>query len=312
MENLRYRGNGACCGAYAMANALQMNIDIGLFELSTGTPFGVKEDIKHEKRLITPLRDPNQNLDQAMALWGVDCRKFSSFHKREAVENLRTELEKRDTAIVAGPLNMGKLAYIPLSNVYMGTDHYIFIRKAKADSVEIVDSEEVLSFEMPFERFVQMWDVDEVPEAGGSYGFRVCRKMAGIPETPAILSAALNLMRKNLTDAEEENQGSKAFIRLGEFLSSADIKKYRMGLLYDLAHLMQKKLITMELMQEPLVQEGIRNIREVTALLDIQIERISQAAYELRKYGTIKRLDLEEIGMLERQISDHYLRFCQV
>ena len=63
---MKFYGNEICCCSYACLNAIEEDIDVQLFEISTSAPFGVRHYREsHFDRLLTTFCDPNQGVDAA-------------------------------------------------------------------------------------------------------------------------------------------------------------------------------------------------------------------------------------------------------
>ena len=119
---MKVYSNQVCCGSYACLNVIQDSaIDVSLFELSTGTPFGIRHcEDEHFDRLLTTFRDPNQGLDYALRLWGYDVTAVSVPSCQKCLDLLRNHGPGR---VVLGPVNMGGLEYYPNAAMQIGRAH---------------------------------------------------------------------------------------------------------------------------------------------------------------------------------------------
>lgn len=243
-NNKNYFGKHTFCGTYAVLNAIQTNISPEIFELTTGVPFGIRcVDMKSE-RLMTPYKNPNYGIDYALDFWGVHFSKIESENKEEIFRSVCRDLEKTGNLIVLGPTDMGKLFYIPLCNIYEGVDHYIYIQRTDDGRLVIMDSEGYVAFPISYDDLYKMWSIHGVYEAQGEYTYRCLQK--GIRELPEIEinKHILNLICKNMEDAENAGQGSNAVISAYELLRKNDMQKWRLSVLFELETLIQRKMLT--------------------------------------------------------------------
>lgn len=312
IDHMSFRGSATCCGTHAISNALGIPIDIDLFELSAGTPFGIKSGQPNEGRLLTTFRDPNIGMDQAAALWGIQCQKFSYQNKSNAGNHLKALLAKNTTGIVVGPTDMGYLSYIPLSNIYAGVDHYIHIKYQKGNCIEITDSECVLSVCMDFEHWMKLWHIEKVLEAQNQYTFRVLKKISEPAAPEEIAVRILANMEHNLHDAETVSQGCYAFFHIEQEIKF-NKKISRIALMYDLAHLLQRKLITIEFLQKESTKKYLSGKyadqqHNITACLFRQAELISTLMYCIENYteSTLSKAGdmFHQLGVYEKELKE--------
>lgn len=297
----RYIGKNTFCGSYAVLNAIDWEIDAELFELSAGIPFGVKcVDMKSE-RLLTPFCNPNEGMDEAMKIWGIPFDKFVSAQKDIAFKQLCYELD-HGRNIVLGPLNMGKLFYIPLCGLYEGVDHYICLQKIENNVFLIRDSEGYISAPITKEELYKMWNVNQVYEANGKFTFRsfVPQKMLSkfpfnYPEH--IIKLILKQMKRNLMQAEKCGQGSQAFANAFEFLKAYNINKWKLSFLYELEYLIQRKMMVLYFFEELVGEECVR-----VEILKDQIYLIAQIYRKIKGQDKVEKEKLLQLGKLEKQL----------
>ena len=106
-----------------------------IFALTTSVPFGIRCVEMKSQRLLTTFRNPNIGLGTMMRDWGILYENIESSSKRKIFEKLYWDLEQGKRGIIIGPLNMGKLFYIPLCTVFEGVGHYIMIRKTENEEL---------------------------------------------------------------------------------------------------------------------------------------------------------------------------------
>lgn len=298
-----YIGKNTFCASYAVLNAAGCEGDAELFELSMGIPFGIKcVDMKSE-RFLTPYRNPNDGIDIAVAMWGIPVHKFIFDQKDLAFAQLCRELE-RGCNIVLGPLNMGKLFYIPLCSLYEGVDHYIQLRKTRNDIFVIRDSEGYVLVPVTRKELYKMWNVDGVYEAEGKYTFRSIgtqNKMPGryFTRVGQLLEIIYKQMKQNLKQAEQSGQGSRAFSNVFEILKMYNVNKWKLSFLYELEHLIQRKMLALYFFEE------IKNMKcEENKIVKEQIYLIACLYREIKRKNIIEEERLLQLGELERQLGE--------
>lgn len=247
--NCKYIGNSICCGTYSLIHLLEREIDVDLFELTTGVPFGIKGSIE-EGRLLTTYVNPNYGLETGMKIWGIRGKKYSYKHKQQAWEKL-LEILTKEGNVILGPVNMLKLSYFPLSTLYAGMDHYIYVKKQDDSHVLIKDSEGYLTVKESMDTLNKMWDTHNVMEAEGAYTFRMIdNQSGGMPERRELLTKAFSLMAENIFKAEQECYGSHTFVRIIKYTENATNARWHTGMMYDFTHLLQRKVITKQMLLE--------------------------------------------------------------
>ncbi len=245
----KYIGNSICCGTYSLIHLLERDMDVDLFELTTGVPFGIKGSIE-EGRLLTTFINPNYGLETGMKIWGIRGRKYHYKNKQQAWEKLM-EVLADEGSIILGPVDMLKLSYFPLSTLYTGMDHYVCVKKQDDTHVLIKDSEGYLAERESMDILARMWDTRNVIEAEGEYTFRAIDKSSGkLPERKELLTKAFILMAQNIFKAEQACYGSHTFMRIVKYIGNAANTRWHTGMMYDLTHLLQRKVITKQMLQE--------------------------------------------------------------
>lgn len=296
-SNKHYFGKYTFCGTYAVLNAIQSNISPEIFELTTGVPFGIRcVDMKSE-RLLTPYKNPNYGIDYALNLWGIRSKKVENENKEEIFRLLCGDLEKKDNMIVIGPTDMGKLFYIPLCNIYEGVDHYIYIQKANDSKLIIMDSEGYISFPISYNDLFKMWSIHGVYEAQGKYTYRCLEKIVRVIPEKDISRHILNLICKNMEEAENEGQGSSAIISAYNLLQKNSMQKWRLSVLFELESLIQRKMLMnyyMELFWD--------NETEIFGILKNQIYITSQIFHDIEIERKISKEKFVKLSCEEKRL----------
>lgn len=294
---MEFYGNEICCGSYACLNAIKNpEIPLKLFEISTSVPFGVKHvGDSFFDHLLTTFCDPNTGIDRAIPLWGYEQKKEQFRNKIEAVRYIKSEILQNP--VVLGPVDMGYLSYLPVSYMYRRMDHYIVLQEING-KMYCVDSEGVSALELTDEQLLDLISVERVLEAEGI----VCvRSFSQVEEFDwkNILERSMVHAWENLTDAENDGQGSQAFLNCYNYLNEQDIRLWKLPFLYDINYLIQRKLLFMKLLREVAIHLGYRvkneSIVKQKALLVNVFEK-------LRKYNRIAREDFEQLAEWEKQI----------
>lgn len=295
---MNYYGKSTLCGTFAVLNAVGANISPDLFELTTGVPFGIRCVGMEQERFLTPYRDPNFGLDQAVNFWKLNCRKVACDSKEDVFHSLCRDLDLQGSRIVLGPLNMGKLFYIPLCGIYENVDHYIMVRKSGNREVTVVDSEGYTAVPMTYDKLYKMWNIRGVYEAGGIYTYRCFEAGIRIPERKEIENHILNQMLVNMKGAERDGQGARAFMYAYDILSQNDIKKWFLSFLYEIEHLIQRKMLVYSF-----CNAGMNKTPEALAFLKEQIAILMKIYRNLEQKKELSKALFQRLSHLEYSYS---------
>ncbi len=294
-KRLRYYGKYTACGTFAVLCTMKTKISPEIFELTTGVPFGIRCVNMKSQRLLTTFRDPNIGLDTAMLDWGIPYEKVESSSKRKIFEKLCWDMEQEERGIIIGPLNMGKLFYIPLCTVYEGVDHYIMVRKTGKEEVVLTDSEGYVAVPVTLKQLYKMWDIQGVYEAKGQYRYRIISEPEKKLLDEQIAVCVTKRMFDNIRDAEECGQGSKAFMEAYRIMQENNISRWRLCILHEVVHLRQRKHLTVTFINDYLEQTD--NIIEVLAE---QIFILSKIQRELEEEMMPEIEHFQNLGNLEK------------
>lgn len=307
-----FLGNEICCGAYAFLNTVQdREIDHRLFEITSTVPFGIKHQKEGDfSRLLTTYCDPNEGLDKVAGLWGYAQIKDTFRDVKEAAEYIFEKSEQRRCLV--GPLDMGRLGYLVLPNLYVNMDHYITIFRA-AGELFCMDSEGIPVRRTSRSELESWLDVGELPEANGLIHVRSYEKNCGSAEPypdrklreESAVRNSLVLIKQNLTEAREEGQGNYAIEECWRWLNQNPMERWRLSFLYDISFLMQRKILQQywgELTDELylLEKKRIRNIEKIVAE---QINVLGSMFHELQKEKKICEQDFRKLSELEERLT---------
>ena len=244
-----FYGNEIFCGSYACLNAMKdSSIDLHLFEISTGTPFGVlHQQNQNFDRLLTTYQDPNRGMDRAISLWGYEVHRQDFESPDEAIFILKKWLKEKHRVLL-GPLDMGKLTYYPLVSLLRRMDHYIVLEYWSDQTVLCIDSEGIYGYQISYQALYKSLSVAEVPEACGRITVRHVRKVRDW-DLKDILYAAYLCAGKNLSEAEKHGEGSKAILRCQTYLKEHEFYQWSLPLTYDIQYLKQRKFLLIQFLE---------------------------------------------------------------
>lgn len=297
----RFIGNSICCGTYSIIQIIESNIDVDLFELTTGVPFGIKGSIE-EGRLLTTFVNPNYGLEIGMNIWGIKGKKYHYKDKERAWEKF-CDMFKLDRNIIIGPLDMLRLSYIPLSTMYIGMDHYVSIQKHDDYHVLVKDSEGYLAVPVDLDTLFKMWDICNVIEAEGEYCFRTVDIIPGRHmERKKLLQKAYKLMRRNVCWAEAACYGSHTFSRIVKYVENDINTGWRTGLMYDFTHLLQRKVITKQMLEELMSYDEEMQYDRLLSYIDNQLDILPFLYKDVEEGRTPSRCLMNDMGIIEKEI----------
>ncbi len=306
-----FYGNQICCGSYACLNALRdSSLELSLFELSTGVPFGIRHvENGAFDRLLTTFHDPNEGLDEALRLWGCRVSKLQAGSGREAAAVLRAWPEEWER-VVLGPVDMGALGYQPAPALLRRMDHYIVLERGSESALLCTDSEGFQDLRVSFRQLETWISAEGLPEARGKVTLRAVTR-----ERPCgraeILAAALRAGAVNLNQAERAGQGSGAVRACLDCLEASNIVHWRLPFLYDLAYLHQRKRLQEHLFTL-LERDGLLAKNETPplhALAAAQISLLGTAYASLYWENALQREALLEMADLEQTLAGHMARW---
>ena len=271
---MKFIGNQAVCGSYACLNAIQNPaIDLELFEISTSAPFGIRHcENPCFDRMLTTYRNPNEGLDAALMLWGLEVDTIQTDGAEEIITILRERLTK-DNSAVLGPVSMDKLAYQIEPSLLFRMDHYLALRYCSNSDVWCTDSEGFPDFRVPYQTLSRWISVALLPEAQGCVTLRIIR--GGLRnDKRSIVESSFQNAATNLTEAEAAGQGSYAVQNCFRTLLQERIYRWRLSLLYDLEYLHQRKRLLLSLIDFG-IQEGILTEYSAEAVRSITLRQMN-------------------------------------
>lgn len=282
---MKFYSNQVCCGSYACLNVIQNStIDLSLFEISTGVPFGIRhyEDGNFD-RLLTTFCDPNQGLNDALNLWGYDVTTISVSSCQECLNALRSH---GLGLAVLGPINMGGLDYYPNAVMFNRMDHYIVLDYRSDDEINCTDSEGLFGLRITRQQLEKWININGVPEAQQLFTLRWIYYQRAWNITDILLSS-LKKAACHLQKAERCGQGAKAVRDCYRYLTQNSSYRWRLSLLYDLEYLHQRKylfqiLLTKLQSETLLAPERISQLRRIVQEQQLLLNTV----YRELRWGT--------------------------
>lgn len=302
-----FQGNEICCGTYAFLNTVQdRKIDCKKFEITSSVPFGIRHrEEKDYSRLLTTYCDPNIGLDRAAGLWGYSQCKQVFRDSRVALEYI---LEKSQTdRCLVGPLDMGRLGYLVLPNLYANMDHYITVFQEDG-TLFCMDSEGIPIRRTNREELRDWLLVAGLPEAEGCISVRSYRKaesFSGDEREKRAIRGSFDLIVKNFAEAHESGQGNYAIEKCWQWLKECPVMRWRLSFLYDIAYLSQRKILQQywcRLVDEMHLLEG-NLLQEAEQIMGVQIHILGNMFHTLQRENMVYECDFHEMAELEDNLS---------
>ena len=305
MEEMIFFGNEICCGTYAFLNTIQEDtIDYKLFEITTTVPFGIKHQREMDfSRLLTTFCDPNEGVDKAAALWGYRQEKKIFEDEREAAAYIGEESYRHRCMV--GPLDMGKLEYLLIPNLYTNMDHYITVFR-EGGELFCVDSEGIPARRISLEELKTWMCVKKLPEAKGHIAVRTFEREEGFvreKRDEQVLLRSISAIAGNIRKAEEAKQGSRAVKACWDWLGEQPMNRWRLSFLYDISFLIQRKFLQNYwkklLWKFDILKKG--TIYEIGDIVERQIDLLSDMFRFLRSDNRVYQENFIRLAELERE-----------
>lgn len=282
MEQIPYNGTWITCGSYALIHAANLGYQYMLpAENCAGATFGVAslESEWGYTRILTPIFDFNCGIDESAYLWGIDIEHYICNN----FEEYRLKYDKDKNAnYVIGPINMAALRYLPLSQQYYCSDHYIALLK-RGENCYIKDSEGVPYLKITTAKLNDLLVGGGIPESGGRLHIRKILCNSKIFPSREWIAYALKKGNANLKKAKELKQGPEAFKKCKEIIQNAVPALWEESLIYSLNHIAQRRLMIQRLIKRINDDTAFEVEGKLEVLLDKQIMITANAKYELAK-----------------------------
>ncbi|GAA1595266.1 hypothetical protein GCM10009678_91630 [Actinomadura kijaniata] len=159
--DVTYIGSGPYCYANSLAMLLGGEAPPpAVIEVLTGSPYGM-ELIGGRLPLFDPFGwDPEIGLDAAIGLLGWECERVDGGTAAEALDRLRRAVAAGP--VLAGPLEMGLLAFQPGSGKAVGADHYLVVLEVGDGTVLVHDPQGYPYATLSVDAFAEAWRGESV------------------------------------------------------------------------------------------------------------------------------------------------------
>jgi hypothetical protein len=181
-------------GPYCYANSLAMLLgpaapSPSVIEVLTGSPFGI-ELLAGRMPLFDPYGwDPDQGLDDAIALLGWTCQRQGAVDDEQALAMLRDAV--KTGPVLAGPMEVGLLRHTPGMTGPIGADHFVCVLDADDALIRFHDPNGFPYATLPVADFLAAWRADTIPYKTTSYTMRSDFQRIRDVTPEAALTAAL-------------------------------------------------------------------------------------------------------------------------
>jgi hypothetical protein len=231
-----YTGNGASCYANSLYMALRASgaASTGLpeprfLECLTVMPFGTLYLRVGRELLVyfsSPLANPDQGLSTALEVLGWECREERDGTPEAALARLGEAAARGP--VIAGPLDMGALGYMPQHAQLSGSDHFVAVLGVEGDRVRVHDPDGYPYAAMPAAEFLRAWRAERVRYAQSPYTMRSAFRQVRQPTRDEMIARTLAVIRENLAadpGGPDHYGGPRAFRLLAADLRGAVAKR---------------------------------------------------------------------------------------
>ena len=231
-----YTGNGAYCYANSLYMALREAgapaselPEPGFIECLTTVPFGTLYLRVGRELLVffsSSLVNPDQGVTTALDVLGWECREEREGTPEAALTRLG-EASARGP-VLAGPLDMGALGYLPHHTQLSGSDHFVIVLAVEGDRVRVHDPDGYPYAAMPAAEFLRAWKAERVRYARAPYTMRSAFRQLRRPGRDEMIARTLPVMRTNLAadpGGPDHYGGPRAFRLLAADLRGAVAKR---------------------------------------------------------------------------------------
>jgi hypothetical protein len=193
-----YLGSGPYCYANSLAMLLGPAAPApSVIEVLTGSPFGF-ELIAGRLPLFDPYGwDPDQGLDEAIALLGWTCQRRGADDDEQALAMLRDAVLAGP--VLAGPVEIGLFRHQPEMSGPIGSDHFVSVLEVDDTVVRFHDPQGYPYATLPVPEFLAAWRADTIAYRTTSYtmrtGFRRVRDVSVDEALRAALPGAVAWLR---------------------------------------------------------------------------------------------------------------------
>jgi hypothetical protein len=232
----RYTGSGAYGSAHSLCMALRESgaaaaelPEPGFIECLTLMPFGTLY-LRAGRDLFvyfsSPLTNADQGITTALDLLGWECRDEREGAPEAALARL-AEAAGRGP-VLAGPLDMGGLGYMPHHAQFSGSDHFVLVLGVDNDRVRMHDPDGYPYAALPAAEFLRAWKADRLRYAQAPYSMRSGFRQVRHPAREEMIARALAAVPTHLAadrGGPDHYGGPRAFRLLAADLRGAVAKR---------------------------------------------------------------------------------------
>jgi hypothetical protein len=201
-----YTGNGPYCYANSLYMALRDSgaeaatlPEPGFIECLTTMPFGTLYLRVGRDLLVffsSPLTNPDQGLTIALDVMGWECREEREGAPEAALARL-AEAAARGP-VLAGPLDMGALGYMPYHQQVSGSDHFVIVLGVEHDRVRVHDPDGYPYASLPATEFLRAWKAERVRYVQTPYAMRSAFRQSRRPTRAEMIARTVAGIRTSL------------------------------------------------------------------------------------------------------------------
>ncbi|MGH7396808.1 MAG: hypothetical protein ACRELW_04660 [Candidatus Rokuibacteriota bacterium] len=239
----RYSGNGAYCYANSIHMALRESgaaaaelPEPGFIECLTTMPFGTLYLRAGRDLLIyfsSSLVNPDQGIATALAVLGWECREEREGPPEVALARLAEAAGHGP--VLAGPLDMGGLGYMPQHAQLSGSDHFVVVLGVENERVRMHDPDGYPYAALPATEFLRAWKAERVRYGQVPYTMRSAFRQVRHPARDEMIARTLAVVRTSLAadpGGPDHYGGPRAFRLLAADLRGAVAKRLAWHLTY--------------------------------------------------------------------------------
>lgn len=238
---INYLGSGNYCYANSAAMVLQnigYNYCPGYLECLTAVAYSAFWTTNSKNPVIffsSKYNSPDIGISLALKSLGFE---FDEFYVREnetineEVALLRLKELLNFGPVIAGPLDMGKLTYIPYSKDLKGVDHYIAIYRIDGN-ILAHDPAGYPHIQIEINDFLDAWRASRIKYRRGSYSMWGNIKRSFNPSPLEIYTSTIAAIKHYLTLERETKDsdltGSKAILKLANLIIEEKLSPVQKG-----------------------------------------------------------------------------------
>jgi hypothetical protein len=225
-----YRGSGQYCYANSLSMALQSleeEYDPSYLECMTAVSISAFLTDDNMPFFSSKFNAPDKGINVALEHLGYDfhhyyCDSLEDIDGKQSFQKLEDLLT--DGAVITGPLDMGKLVYLPNHPYLNGVDHYVTVYKVDQDNVYLHDPAGYPFMSITREQFLVAWRAESIEYRIGSFSmWGNFRKRMNTTRLEQFQKTEQHIKGNLLFEKNKENVGPTAIRCLAEQLKDGNI-----------------------------------------------------------------------------------------